>query len=122
MSVALKLAPESAGAGVVRGSYSPAIDALFAAWDKPGLPGAIVAVVKEGEVVHQQGYGEAVIEHGISHTPTTRYRIASVTKHFLSTVALMLQDEGKLKLDDKIARHIPELPKWSKQISIRQML
>ena len=122
MSVAVKLAPESAGAGVVRGPYSPAIDALFAAWDKPGSPGALVAVVKDGEIAHQQGYGEAVIDHGIKHTPTTRYRIASVTKHFLSTVALMLQDECKLKLDDKIAKHIPELPKWSKQISIRQML
>lgn len=121
MSAALKTAPEAAR-DQVRGAYSEAIDALFAKFDKPATPGAIVGVVKDGELVHQQGYGEAVIEHGIRATPTTRYRIASVTKHFLSTVALMLQDEGKLKLDDKIGKHLPELPKWSKQISIRQML
>ena len=122
MSVALKLAPESAGRDEVRGPYSPAIDKLFAQWDKPATPGAIVAVIKDGEVVHQRGYGEAVIEHGLKATPTTRYRLASVTKHFLSTIVLMLQDEGKLKLDDKIGKHIPELKPWSRQITIRQML
>lgn len=122
MSVAFKLAPDSAGKGEVRGSYSEAIDRLFAAWDRPRTPGGIIAVVKDGNVVHQRAYGEAVIEHGIKATPTTRYRLASVTKHFLCTVVLMLQDEGKLKLDDKIAKHIPELKPWAKQVSIRQML
>ena len=122
MSVALKLAPVSVGKDEVRGPYSEGIDRLFAQWDKPATPGALVAVIKDGEIIHQRGYGEAVIEHGLGHTPTTRYRIASVTKHFLSTIALMLQDEGKLKLDDKIGKHIPELKPWSKEISIRQML
>jgi D-aminopeptidase len=122
MSVALKLAPGSAGKDEVRGPYSEAIDRLFAQWDKPATPGGIVAVIEGGRVVHQRSYGEAVIEHGIRATPTTCYRLASVTKHFLCTIALMLQDEGKLKLDDKIARHIPELKPWAKQVTIRQML
>ena len=122
MSVAFKLAPESAGKDEVRGPYSEAIDRLFVQWDKPSTPGGIIAVVKGSQVVHQRAYGEAVIEHGIKATPTTRYRLASVTKHFLSTIALMLQDEGKLRLDDKIAKHIPELKPWAKTVTIRQML
>jgi CubicO group peptidase (beta-lactamase class C family) len=122
MSVPLKLAPEAGGKDEVRGPCSEAIDRLFAAWDKPATPGGIIAVIKDGQVVHQKAYGEAVIEHGIRATPTTTYRLASVTKHFLCTVALMLQDEDKLKLDDKIAKHIPELKGWAKQVTIRQML
>jgi len=122
MSVALKLAPETGNRDDVRGSYSDAIDRLFAAWDKPSTPGGIIAVIKDGEVIHQRAYGEAVIEHGIKATPTTTYRLASVTKHFLCTVALMLQDEGKLKLDDKIGKHIPELKPEMKKVTIRQML
>jgi D-aminopeptidase len=122
MSVALKLAPEIAGKDEVRGPYSEAIDRLFVQWDKPATPGGIIAVIKDGQVVHQRAYGEAVIEHGIKATPTTCYRLASVTKHFLCTVALMLQDEGKLRLDDKIGKHIPELKPELKKITIRQML
>jgi CubicO group peptidase (beta-lactamase class C family) len=106
----------------VRGPYSAAIDRLFSAWDRPATPGALVGVVKDGRPIHQQGYGAAVVEHGIPHTPTTRYRLASVTKHFLSVATLMLQDEGKLRLDDPIHRYLPELPDFGAVATIRQML
>ncbi|MBI1774430.1 MAG: serine hydrolase [Proteobacteria bacterium] len=123
MTQAARLVPAAAMAvHPVRGRWSEAIDGLFRAWDKPGSPGAILAVIKDGAVVHQQGYGLAVVEHGLRHTPTTRFRIASVTKHFLSVVALLLQDEGKLSLDDSVRKYLPELPDYRYTVTLRQML
>src|SRR5471030_3545961 len=76
------------------------VDALFRSYTKPGSPGAIVAVMRGGEVGLCKGYGLASIELGVPIGPTTRFRIASVSKQFTVTAALMLAAEGKLKLSD----------------------
>ncbi len=85
------------------------IDALFARYTKPGSPGAIVAVMRGGAVEVCKGYGLASIELGVSITPTTRFRIASVSKQFTVTAALMLAAEGKLKLSDPPHKYLREL-------------
>src|ERR1044072_1854464 len=74
------------------------IDALFARYTKPGSPGAVVAVAQGGEGEICKGYGLASIEHKVPITPQTRFRIASVSKQFTVTTALLLAAEGKLKL------------------------
>ena len=72
------------------------VDALFARYTKPGSPGAVVAVMREGEIEICKGYGLASIELGVPIGPRTRFRIASVSKQFTVTAALMLAAEGKL--------------------------
>jgi len=76
------------------------IDALFARYTRPGSPGAVVAVMQGGAVEICKGYGLASIEHNVPITPQTRFRIASVSKQFTVTTALLLAAEGKLKLSD----------------------
>ena len=85
------------------------IDALFARYTKPGSPGAVVAVAQGGEVEICKGYGLASIEHGVPITPQTRFRIASVSKQFTVTTALLLAAEGKLKLSDPPHKYLREL-------------
>src|SRR5450432_3454533 len=85
------------------------IDALFARYTKPGSPGAIVAVMRGGIVEVCRGYGLASIELGVPIVPTTRFRIASVSKQFTVTAALMLAAEGKLKLSDPPHKYLKEL-------------
>ena len=85
------------------------IDTLFAASAKPGSPGAIVAVMREGEVELCKGYGLASIELGVPIAAKTRFRIASVSKQFTVTAALMLASEGKLKLADPPHKYLGEL-------------
>ena len=72
------------------------VDALFARYTKPGSPGAVVAVMRGGEIELCKGYGLASIELGVPIGPRTRFRIASVSKQFTVTAALMLAAEGKL--------------------------
>jgi CubicO group peptidase (beta-lactamase class C family) len=85
------------------------IDALFAKYTLPGSPGAIVAVMRGAHVELCKGYGLASIELGVPITEKTRFRIASVTKQFTVTAALMLAHEGKLKLSDPPHKYLKEL-------------
>src|SRR3954453_17032207 len=85
------------------------IDALFTRYTKPRSPGAAVAVMRAGTIEVCKGFGLASIEHDVPIAPKTRFRIASVSKQFTVTAALMLAAEGKLDLADPPHRHLPEL-------------
>lgn len=85
------------------------VDALFAPYTVAGSPGAVVAVSQGGEIAMCKGYGLASIEHGVPITPKTRFRIASVSKQFTVSAALMLAHEGKLDLKAPPHKYLPEL-------------
>src|SRR5258708_21471023 len=84
------------------------IDALFARYTKPGSPGAVVAVMRSSNIEVCKGYGLASIELGVPITPKTRFRIASVSKQFTVTSALMLPAEGNLKLSEPPHQYRPK--------------
>jgi CubicO group peptidase (beta-lactamase class C family) len=96
------------------------VDALFARYTQPGSPGAVVGVMRGGEIELCKGYGLASIELGVPITPKTRFRIASVSKQFTVTAALMLADEGKLELSDPPHKHLKELAPL--KVTIDQMM
>lgn len=98
------------------------VDQLFAAWDRPGSPGAAVTVVRNGEIVHTKGYGLANLEYDIPIEPSTVFHIASVSKQFTAFAVLLLAVEGRLSLDDDIRTFIPELHDFGQTITIRHLL
>jgi D-aminopeptidase len=85
------------------------VDALFSRYTKPGSPGAVVAVMRDGEIEICKGYGLASIELAVPIGPRTRFRIASVSKQFTVTAALMLAAEGKLDLEAPPHKYLKEL-------------
>src|SRR5437667_2389082 len=94
-----------------------AADALV----KTGVPSASVAVVKNGQIAYLKAYGDARIEPRAVATSEMRYSIGSISKQFTATAILLLQEQGKLSLDDKVARFIPDLTRAS-EVTIRQLL
>lgn len=84
-------------------SYA-AVDALFEEWDDSGQPGAAVGVFKDGKTLYQQGYGAANLEHQVAITPTTAFRIGSVSKQFTAACFLLLVREGRASLEDRLYR------------------
>jgi D-alanyl-D-alanine carboxypeptidase len=70
------------------------------------IPAVSVGIVYDQELIWAKGYGYADIEKKIPATPSTLYRIASLTKLFTATAILMLRDTGKLQLDDPVANHL----------------
>jgi len=98
------------------------IDKLAAdALTKTGVPSASVAVVKNGQIVYTKAYGNARLEPQTPATPQMRYSIGSISKQFTAAAILLLQEQGKLTLDDKVAKFIPDLTRAS-EVTIRQLL
>jgi CubicO group peptidase (beta-lactamase class C family) len=72
-----------------------------------GVPGLSIAVVYDQEIVWTKGYGFSDLEKKTPATPSTVYRIGSITKLFTSTAILHLRDQGKLRLDDPVSLSLP---------------
>jgi CubicO group peptidase (beta-lactamase class C family) len=101
---------------------SDKVDRLFAKWDKSDSPGAAVVVLKNGKIVHQQGYGMANLEYGVPITPATIFDVASVSKQFTAMAIAILAKQGKISLDDDIRNYLPDIPDFGKTITIRHLL
>lgn len=80
-----------------------------------------IAIVKDGKLAYAQAYGAARLEPRVAATPDMRYKIGSNSKQFLAVAALKLAEEGKLSLDDKVARFFPQLTQ-ARNITLRQLL
>ena len=77
---------------------------------------------KYAEDQNQECYGLASVEHHIPITPSTRFELASVSKPFTAFAVLLLEQAGKLSLDDDIQLHLPELPDYRSPITVRDLL
>jgi CubicO group peptidase (beta-lactamase class C family) len=97
------------------------IDAVFAAFTKD-TPGCALGVYREGQVLLERGYGLADLNHGVPITPETVFDIGSSSKQFTALAVLMLAKEGKLDLQDKVSKHLPELQALGQRFTIDQML
>lgn len=86
-----------------------------------GAPSASIAVVRGGAIVYEHASGTARIDPAVPATTAMRYSIGSVSKQFTVTAILLLAEDGKLSLDDKVAKWLPELTR-ANEISIRQLL
>jgi len=88
---------------------------------KSGAPSASVAIVRDGRIVYERAFGNARLDPAMAATPQMRYSIGSISKQFTAAAILLLAEEGKLALDDKVVRWLPELTR-AKDVTIRQLL
>lgn len=97
------------------------VDAIVAdALKSSGVPSASIAIVRDGKIVLAKAYGDQ--GPGLkATTAAAKYPIASVSKQFTAAALLLLEDEGKLSLDDKVAKFFPAIS-GADRITIRQLL
>lgn len=86
-----------------------------------GVPSASIAVVEDGKLVYTHAYGLAHIDPPKAATPAMRYSIGSISKQFTATAILLLQEQGKLNLDDAVGKYVPGLTRGN-EVTIRQVL
>jgi CubicO group peptidase (beta-lactamase class C family) len=91
-------------------------------WPMIGSPGLSVAVVENGKVVFAKGYGMADLQNSLPVKPKTVFRLGSITKQFTATMILQLAGEGKLSLDDKVGKLLPDSPQSWADITVRHLL
>jgi CubicO group peptidase (beta-lactamase class C family) len=88
---------------------------------KTGVPSASLAIVKDGYIAYLHAYGNARLDPETPAKPEMRYSIGSVSKQFTAAAVLLLQEQGKLSLDDKVSKFIPGLTR-ADEVTIRQLL
>lgn len=86
------------------------------------IPGIGLAVVMNGRVVKAQGYGLANVELHAPVTPATIFEAGSLTKQFVASAIMLLAEQGKLQLDDRISKYFPEASPAMKLVTIRHLL
>ncbi len=93
--------------------------------EQTGVPSASIAVVQHGQLVYTQAYGEARLAAGAAPampaTPQMRYSIGSISKQFTAAAILMLQQQGKLSLDDPVGKYVSGLTRGN-EVTIREIL
>ena len=97
------------------------VDEIMRAY-QGNVPGASVLVIRDGVPVVRRSYGLADLEEKTPATPATNYRLASVTKQFTASAILLLAQDGRLSLDDRIRQWLPSLPDSDDAITIRHLL
>ena len=98
------------------------VDQLMYIWDNRETPGAAIAVVEDGEITFNKGYGMSNLEYDIPITPSSIFHIASVSKQFTAFSILLLEQEGKLSLDDDVRKYIPEVPDFGTTITLNHLV
>lgn len=98
------------------------IDAIFSRFDHRDTPGCILAVSRAGKVVYEKGYGMADLERDVPITPASIFHVASISKQFTAMSILLLEQQGKLSIDDDVRKYIPELPDYGKRITLRNLV
>jgi CubicO group peptidase (beta-lactamase class C family) len=86
------------------------------------VPGAALAVVRDGRVVKARAYGLANVELGVAATPDTVFEIGSITKQFTGAAVALLAAEGKLSPADPIAKHLDGVPEAWRGITVEHLL
>ncbi|HLM01937.1 MAG TPA: serine hydrolase domain-containing protein, partial [Pyrinomonadaceae bacterium] len=86
------------------------------------IPGAAIAVIKNGRVVKAEGYGLASVEFNVPATKETVFEIGSVSKQITAAAVMLLVEEGKINPDEKISKYLPATPEAWKNVSVRNLL
>jgi D-alanyl-D-alanine carboxypeptidase len=86
------------------------------------IPGLALAIVQEGKSIKTAAYGFANLELSVPVTPDTVFEIGSITKQFTAASILLLAQDGKLSVDDKIGRYLSPIPETWQEITVRHLL
>lgn len=103
--------------------WADAVDEYIKAeMKKSRIPGLSLAVVMNGRVVKAAGYGFSNVETQTPATSETAYKIASLSKPIIATAVMLLDQQGRISLDDSVARYLANVPASWANITVRQLL
>jgi len=104
------------------GSTAQIDEFVKAEMQRQHLPGVSLAIVQNATLVYAKGYGYSNLEHQVPVKPETIFQSGSVGKQFTATAVMMLVEEGKVSLDEKISKYLGEIPEAWQNITVRHLL
>jgi len=97
------------------------VDSLFSRYTT-ATPGCAVAIIKNGKLVFKKGYGMANLEYNVPISSSSVFHIASESKQYVAFCMLLLEQQGKLSIDDDIRKYLDYVPDFGKKITIRHLI
>jgi CubicO group peptidase (beta-lactamase class C family) len=98
------------------------IDRLYEPYDRPDSPGFAVGIVHRGEFIYNKGFGQANLEHPSPITSQTVFDVGSMAKPFVGMAVALLEEEGRLSIQDRMKRYLPEFPDYADDVTIANLL
>lgn len=98
------------------------VDEYLLSHSQPDAPGASVLIAKDGKAIYKKAVGMANLELDVPLSTDNVFEIGSITKQFTAVSILMLEEQGKLKVEDEITKYIPDYPTNGKTITIHNLL
>lgn len=112
---------KSDGPVIVRGELGAALDEYMRRLEGFGFSGSLL-VAKDNEILIAKGYGLADRERSVPVTPDTSFYSASIAKQFTAAAVMLLEQRGKLRVEDPITRYFDNVPADKRQITLHQLL
>ncbi|PQB06737.1 hypothetical protein BST83_05890 [Polaribacter filamentus] len=106
--------------GQLKGSQE--IDSIFKEWSKRNVPGDAIGIIKNGKLIYSKEYSIAALEHNIKIAPSSVFNICVVSQQFVAFSILLLEEQGKLNLDDTVQKHLLDFPKYGAPLTIRHLI
>jgi CubicO group peptidase (beta-lactamase class C family) len=103
-------------------SFESNADSLLNEIFEPNGPGAVFLVAKDGEPVYRKALGKANLELDVDMTPNNAFQIGSMTKQFTAVGILILEEEGKLSLQDDVRKYMSDFPVQGDSLTLRHLL
>jgi len=97
-------------------------DFLRAEMDKHHIPGLVVAISRKGQEPRTSAYGKANLELNVPASVDTEFEIGSLTKQFTAACILLLVQDGRISVDERISKYLPETPQAWSNITVRHLL
>ncbi len=98
------------------------MSAIFQKYENIKSPGVVVMVIQKGNILFTKGYGYTDLDFKQKLTPSTPFRLASVSKQFTAMVIIILKERGMFNYDDLVVHWISELKRIGKNITVRHLL
>ncbi len=98
------------------------VDSIFADYNKTNSPGCALAILKDGRIIYEKGYGVSNLEYDIPISPSSIFHVASISKQFTAAAIILLSLEGKLSLNDDVRKYLPEVPDFGHTITFNHLL
>lgn len=94
---------------------------LISKYNKPNSPGFAISIVKDDKIIYKNSVGIANLEYNIPITTTTPFHVGSISKQFTIFSILLLEQEGRLSIDDDIRKYLPEITDFGYKITLRNL-
>ena len=102
--------------------FEKQIDSIFQTWNSSNKPGVTAGIIKDGKIIYLKGFGAANLETNELITPQTKFQLGELSKQFTTLAILLLEEQGKISLNDDIRKYMTELPKYKHVVTVEHLL